>query len=719
MTETADAKQALKQIFGYETFRPYQEEIVEAILQDRDGFVVMPTGGGKSLCFQLPAHMKPGTCVVISPLISLMKDQVDAATETGLRAACLNSTMAMSEQNSVLNALRAGQIDLLYVAPERFAVNPFVEALKTARLSFFAIDEAHCISEWGHDFRPDYGELSTLVTTFPEAAVIAFTATATLEVQNDIVKCLGLRDPFRVRASFNRPNLFYGVTPKYNVESQVLAFIRQHPAEPGIVYRTTRKATEETAAFLKDSGLNVVPYHAGMSDHDRAVNQEAFRRDDVQAVVATVAFGMGIDKPNVRWVVHGDLPKNIESYYQETGRAGRDGDPAHCHLFFSGGDAAKIEYFINQCENPEEKLRLRTLLRAMMNYASSNVCRRRTLLTYFGEQFHEENCGTCDVCQGDVQTVDATTDARKILSAAVRSKERFGGGHLVDIVYGANTERIRRNGHDRLPTYGVGSDQPKKHWHRVVDELICQQCLQRSNGEYATLSMTGRGWSVMKGEETFRMAESAVQKQDTKPAAPELSSTDSALFELLRAWRKDRATALDVPAYVVFSDQTLRQIAVSKPKTDDDLAAVHGAGEHKRSKFGADVIRIVSDYIAEHPEADTVSQPPESVSEPARQPSGTCHLSWQMAEKGMSPDAIAEERGLTVGTVIKHLEKGLQHGRDFDLARFVDDAVLQEIDDLLEELGDERLKPIVERSEGRFGYNEARLVRALRNAVQT
>lgn len=717
MSGKVAVRQALKSVFGYEEFRPHQEEIVGSVLDRRDGFVVMPTGGGKSLCFQLPAHLMPGTCVVISPLISLMKDQVDAAVATGLRAAYLNSTMTGFEQRTVVDRLGREDLDLLYVAPERFAANSFTDSLRDSKLNLFAIDEAHCISEWGHDFRPDYAELSQLVRDYPAVPVVAFTATATLQVQDDIVVRLGLRNPFRIRASFDRPNLFYAVTPKRVVEKQILDFVLQRPAEPGIVYRTTRKSVEETCECLVENGINALPYHAGMEDRDRAANQEAFRRDEVQAVVATIAFGMGIDKPNVRWIVHGDLPKNVESYYQETGRAGRDGDPAHCQLFFSAGDAARIQYFIRQTEDETERNRLYRLLDAMLGFAGSNSCRRRSLLRYFGEDYGRESCERCDVCRGEVETVDATIDAQKIMSAIVRSGQRYGAGHVVDIVSGAETEGMRRSGHDQLPTYGAGADKPKKHWRRVVDELICQQCVARSEDKFSTLSLAPKGWKVLRSEKPFKMVETAVRKSRSKTSDADLGPYDPELFRELRAWRLDRARELGVPPYVVFSDRTLREISAAKPGTTSELSALHGIGEQKLFRFGEQVIELVADYRALHPGAEAISFAHEEVRtlRPCRPKGGTYRLTWQMFEQGLSVEEIAEKRNLKPTTVVSHLEKGIEQGRAFDLSNMIDPQLRRRIDAIMDRVGDSQLKPVIEEGDGTFGYHEARIARAIRN----
>ncbi|NTW59675.1 MAG: ATP-dependent DNA helicase RecQ, partial [Nitrospirae bacterium] len=429
----------LRTVFGFESFRPNQEMIVSAILNKRDVFAVMPTGGGKSLCYQLPALLLQGTTIIISPLISLMKDQVDAARANGIAAAFMNSSLGQREITDLYRELKSNRLKILYIAPERFAMPQFLETLKGIPLALFAIDEAHCISEWGHDFRPDYLGLSAIPTLFPGVPVAAFTATATQKVQQDIINTIGLRTPRVVRASFNRPNLFYQVEAKSGVEEQLLAFLKDHEKEAGIIYRTTRDSVDATAAFLASRGIRALAYHAGLPPEARERNQEAFNRDEVSVIVATIAFGMGIDKSNVRFVVHADLPRNIEGYYQETGRAGRDGEPAHCLLYFSRGDIPKIRYFIDQVQDDAERAIVMEKLNQTVRFASHNVCRRKQLLAFFGEAYPEENCRACDICTGLVRQTDISTDARIIMSAMARTNERFGINHVIDVVMGADT----------------------------------------------------------------------------------------------------------------------------------------------------------------------------------------------------------------------------------------------------------------------------------------
>ncbi len=418
--------ETLREVFGFQAFRPNQQAIVTSILEKRDVFAVMPTGGGKSLCYQLPATMLPGTAIVISPLISLMKDQVDAALENGIPAGFLNSSLDDDEKRRVYRDLHENKLDLLYIAPERFAIPGFLDTLKGMPLSLIAVDEAHCISEWGHDFRPDYLSLTGVTSIFNDVAVAAFTATATMEVQDDIINRMALRSPHKVRASFNRPNLVYQVQRKERVEQQIHRVLEAHPHDPGIIYRTTRESVEKLAGYLTDKGFRALPYHAGMEAEERKRNQEAFNRDETTVIVATIAFGMGIDKSNVRFVIHADLPKNIESYYQETGRAGRDGEPADCILFFGRGDIPKIRYFVDRMTDDAERAVAEEKLNQAVKYASHHVCRRKQLLGYFQETYPEDNCRTCDVCLGDTETVDLTTDAQIVMSAMLRTEQRFG-----------------------------------------------------------------------------------------------------------------------------------------------------------------------------------------------------------------------------------------------------------------------------------------------------
>jgi len=578
---------ALRTVFGFASFRPNQETIVRAILSNQDVFAVMPTGGGKSLCYQLPALLMEGTAVVISPLISLMKDQVDAARENGIPAAFMNSSLDQREMSGIYRRLNAGEVKLLYIAPERFAMPQFIETLKNIRLSLFAIDEAHCVSEWGHDFRPDYLALSALPALFPRVPIAAFTATATQKVQQDIIEKIGLRAPLAVRASFNRPNLFYQVLPKSNVESQLLDFLKDHEGEAGIIYRTTRDAVTATAAFLKSSGIKALPYHAGLSTEARDKNPEAFNRDEISVIVATIAFGMGIDKSNVRFVVHADLPRHLEGYYQETGRAGRDGEPAHCLLFFSRGDIPKIRYFIDKLEEETERRIATEKLNQTVRFASHNACRRKQLLSFFNEAYPGENCGACDICTGSASRVDISLDARILMSAMARTNERFGIVHIIDIVMGTDTKRVRELGHHTVKTFGAGKGRDKNHWHFIVNELLAQELIKQDGDRYPVLKLTPRGAGVLTGtDEVFGLKREEVKTKERRRKAADGGPYDETLFEQLRIIRKELAVANQVPPYVIFSDKTLHEMCRQFPKTASELRRITGVGDVKLERYG-------------------------------------------------------------------------------------------------------------------------------------
>lgn len=587
-----DIRKVLHDVFGFPSFRPNQEDIIRAVLSGRDVFAAMPTGGGKSVCYQLPALLLPGLTVVVSPLLALMKDQVDAAREQGLPAAFLNSTQDGAEASAVNRDLAAGRIKLLYISPERFAAAGFAGRLAAFGVDFFAVDEAHCLSEWGHDFRKDYLELGAIRRLFPAARIAGFTATATRRVQEDILRLLKLKDPFVVRASFNRPELFYEVAPKERADPQILDFLRDRPKEPGIVYRTSRADVERTAGFLVSKGVRAVPYHAGLSADIRERHQEMFNRDEVRVIVATIAFGMGIDKSNIRFVVHADIPKSMEGYYQETGRAGRDGLDSRCLLLYGPGDLAKIRWFLDRMEDGEEKTRAFGRLRRMADYASVNVCRRRQLLEYFDEP-HPGDCGGCDVCTGRAEKIDASEDARMLLSAVLRSGERFGAAHVVDIVTGANTEKIRKFAHERLKTWGVGRGKSKSHWRGVLGELLAQGCLAQDDERYGALETTEKGRDVLYGRESFaalRRPEkpAAGGKKSPMPAAGAASAgrVDEGLFERLRILRLEIASEKNLPPYIIFSDRTLREMCAVLPRSREDLLEISGVGGHKLEAYG-------------------------------------------------------------------------------------------------------------------------------------
>ena len=588
-------KTVLKQVFGFDDFRPHQEEIISASLDGRDVFAALPTGGGKSLCYQLPALMRSGLTVVVSPLIALMKDQVDAARAAGVEAAFLNSSMENEERRSVLRSLDAGELKILYIAPERLAAEGTYERLSDWGCVAMAVDEAHCISEWGHDFRPDYRLLSRIRDLFPDIPLTALTATATRRVQDDIISQLALKSPYTVRAGFDRPELFYRVEPKRDVLVRIADFIKARTGRSGIVYRSTRADVEKTAAYLRDRGVDALPYHAGLPDEIRRRNQEEFKNDRVPVIVATVAFGMGIDKPDIRFVIHGDLPKSLEAYYQETGRAGRDGDDAEVLLLWSAGDMAKSRYHIGKIENPVEKEKASEGLRKMLLFARTFACRRKVLLGHFDEE-HSGNCGGCDVCAGEVESVDATEDARKLLSAAARTEQRYGSHYLVDIVRGTLTDKIRERGHERLPTFGIGSAGSRKYWLGIAEDLEAAGYVFRDEERFKALVVTHEGRELLYGRTGFRIVRRTEGRKESLHTGTlkfssgaeqaELADADLALFEKLRALRFTLAQEIGKPPYVIFPDRTLRALALRRPETGSEMLECPGVGEKKLATWG-------------------------------------------------------------------------------------------------------------------------------------
>ncbi|MFQ5715264.1 MAG: DNA helicase RecQ [Candidatus Scalinduaceae bacterium] len=707
---------ALKKVFGFQTFRPNQETIIKNILDKKDVFAVMPTGGGKSLCYQLPAKMMNGTVVVISPLISLMKDQVDAAIENGISAAFINSSLNPQEMSAVYHKLKSHILELLYIAPERFAMPNFLETLKTIPISLFAIDEAHCISEWGHDFRPDYLSLSGLTQTFPHIPVTAFTATATPRVQDDIISKIGLRSPYVIRASFNRQNLFYQVKRKIEVELQILEFLKEHVDEPGIIYRTTRDSVFRSTEFLVDHGISALPYHAGLASEERKRNQEAFSRDKVVIIVATIAFGMGIDKSNVRFVIHADLPKNIESYYQETGRAGRDGEPANCLLFFGRQDIPKIRYFIDQIPNDNERSIAMEKLNQTVKYASHNVCRRRHLLEYFGEDYSNENCGACDICVGKVEKIDVTIDAQILMSAISRTDQRFGIRHIIDIVSGADTKRIRELQHDKIKTYGAGKHKEKKHWQFIVDELLAQDAIVQDGGQYPILILTKKGSNILYGREKIEgLKREEIKKKPKTFKVGGFEPYDEDLFERLRVLRRKLAEEHKVPPYMIFSDMTLHEMCIYYPATLNDMKRISGVGDNKLERYGIDFTDEIKTYLDENPGISIPGRKPVTpfVNMSHQNTKGeTIEKTYELFKEGFSIKEIAKERNLATSTITGHLEGLIRDGRDIEIDRLVDPAKRNTIEKLFLTLKTWNTGPVVENSNGTVSYDEAKLVRA-------
>ncbi len=593
----------LKRTFGYGTFRPLQRDIIEATLAGRDVFALLPTGGGKSLCFQLPALVRPGLTVVVSPLIALMKDQVDQLQASGVAATFLNSTLGADEARARLRGLHRGEYKLLYVAPERLMLEGWEENLKAWHVACLAIDEAHCVSEWGHDFRPEYRQLAKLRAALPEVPLMALTATATPRVRADIVTHLKLHDPATFVASFNRPNLTYRVIPKDQPLKQIIEFVRKREHESGIIYCASRATAERCAESLAGRGFSAKPYHAGLTADERSRHQEQFLRDDTRIICATIAFGMGINKPNVRWIIHHDLPKNIEGYYQETGRAGRDGLPGDCLLLFSAGDIAKQTHFLDEITDEQEREISRNQLRQIVHYAESAGCRRGELLAYFGEKFPLDDCAACDNCMEPRETYDGTIVAQKFLSCVYRiaQNSRFGVGlnHIIEVLTGADTDKIRRWAHDRLTTYGIGKEFSRPQWAAVGRELMRLGYVAVAEGEYATLELTAEGMAVLKARTPITLTKPMDLPKAKKVTRREGDiACDEILFERLRVLRKKLADERRVPAYIVFGDNTLRAMARYYPATLDAMEGIPGLGEKKRAEFGETFAAEIAAYLA-------------------------------------------------------------------------------------------------------------------------
>src|SRR5438477_2804213 len=584
-TKSTSLLPLLKQSFGFDSFRPLQEEIIRDALAGRDAFALLPTGGGKSLCFQLPALAREGLTVVVSPLISLMKDQVDALQASGIAATFLNSTLKANETAARMLGLRDGAFSLLYVAPERAMLPGFLANLREWKVNLIAIDEAHCISEWGHDFRPEYRQLSQLRELFPKVPVMALTATATSRVRTDIVKQLSLRQPGCYVASFNRPNLTYRVLAKDSSYRQLLSFVAGRPSDSGIVYCQSRNSAENVAARLNADGIKAEPYHAGLDARTRTTNQELFIRDEVRVICATIAFGMGINKPNVRFIVHYDLPKNIEGYYQETGRAGRDGLPSECLLLFSAGDAVKYSKFHDEISNPQEREIARQQLRQMVQLAESAECRRVALLRYFGEEFRAENCHACDNCLTPRETYDGTIEAQKFLSCVYRLREKsridFGINQIAEVLTGADSEKVRKWDHQYVSTYGIGKDRTQNEWRLIGRELVRQGYLKQLPEKFNVLQLSESGWEALKQRQPIHLVKPIVAPKGRKFREEKRKREyvaeieyDQALFDRLRRLRKKLADNRRVPAYIIFSDVSLRQMARSYPVTKAEFARI-------------------------------------------------------------------------------------------------------------------------------------------------
>lgn len=695
--------QILKEKFGYSSFRLEQENIINSVLQKRDTFVLMPTGGGKSLCYQIPALLFDGLTVVISPLIALMKDQVDALRVNGIAASFLNSTQGYQEQNDILSKIKSGSLKLLYLAPE----NAFIKQLSSFNISLIAIDEAHCISHWGHDFRPEYLNLAHRKKSLPNVPVIALTATADKLTRKDIVEKLELNDPATFVSSFNRANIRYTVDPKRNSFDKLIDFLETRKDESGIIYCLSRASVERLADDLKSMGCSALPYHAGLDKELRAKHQELFLRDEVKIIVATIAFGMGIDKSNVRYVVHMDLPKNIESYYQETGRAGRDGLDSEALLFYSYADVAKMKSFVEVENNPEQTEIYQRKLNQMAEYGDLNSCRRKFLLNYFDEA-SENYCGNCDICLTRVEQTDGTVLAQKVLSAVTRLQEKYGAGYVTDFLRGSNATKIQDE-HKQLKTYGVGADVSKEDWNSVIRDLLAQEYLAKSEGMYPVLKLTPKSANVLKGLEKVMITRSK-EMIEVKESHVEY---ESELLQQLKQTRRQIADEENVPAYIVLSDATLLELATYLPHNKDEFFKISGFGQIKIEKYGKQFWDVVAAYCREHNLKSRIhlKTPKRQRRERPEKETDTKQQSFELFKAGHSVTSIAEQRNLSQSTIENHLAFYIERG-DLAIEEAMDVSKVEPIQKAIQQLNAVALSPVKEKLGDGFSYGEIRMVMA-------
>ncbi len=692
MAKQLTPKEALKKYFGYDTFRPMQEEIIETVIKARDAMVIMPTGGGKSICFQIPGVILPGVSIVVSPLIALMKDQVESLKANGISSAFLNSSLTMAQQSAIQADVRQGKIKLLYVSPEKLLTESFFYFLKEIEVSLFAIDEAHCISAWGHDFRPEYTQLSALKKDFPKIPVIALTATADKLTRSDISRQLEMVDHKSFVTSFDRPNLSLNVVPARKRVAVILDFVAKRPNQSGIVYCLSRKGTEDMAAKLNAKGIDAEYYHAGMTTDDRSRVQEDFIRDKTQIICATVAFGMGIDKSNIRWVIHYNLPKNIESYYQEIGRAGRDGLKSDTMLFYSYADVAILQGFIDDSGQKEIQ---QAKLERIQQYSESPTCRRKVLLAYFNEKL-EKDCGNCDVCKNPPASFDGTLHAQKALSAVTRTGQKVPMGILIDILRGSGRYEIVEHNYHKLKTYGVGADTSYFDWNQYIMQLINQGYLEIAYDDKQNLRLTDHSRDVLFSGEKVKLIQVKSykdRKESKEVVAPKKIVQKDMLFEELRALRKEIADKENMPAYIVFSDVSLREMAGTRPINDEQMLEITGVGEHKLQTYGRKFIAKIIDFEKREKATGSVF-----------------HLTHEFLKKGYSPEQIAMERGVQSATIFSHIAHLYDIGKFENITKYVS---LQDIDKVREAVvaigSNKELKPIYDTLGKKIEYTKIRL----------
>ncbi len=715
-----DAKLILKDRFGYDEFRPLQAEIIQAALEGRDCFALMPTGAGKSLCYQLPAIAMDGLAIVVSPLIALMKDQVDALRSNGVSAAFINSAQTWDEQNAVRKAAFEKRLDLLYVAPERIPQAAFRSFLEAIDVSLIAVDEAHCISEWGHEFRPEYRNLKALRALKPGAPVMALTATATERAREDIKAQLELREPRVFIAGFDRPNLRYYVHPDKNRNEFLEGWLRAHPNESAIVYRGSRAGTEETAERLVEMGVSALPYHAGLDEKTRTRNQEMFVRDEARVIAATVAFGMGIDKPNVRLVMHYETPSSVERYYQESGRAGRDGLEADCVMFHGPRERERAIYFVERENDPVLRRAAERNLDAIIAYCQTASCRRAAILAHFGETYAADSCGNCDNCLAD--TFDATVIAQKILSAVIRTGERYGATYVAKVLRGDDSAQIRQRGHEGLSVFGIVNDFSEAAIKELAASLASRGLLA-TGSDLPTLSATAKGREFLRLRESLRLP---VPRKDAPTrraasASDPAADYDAGLFEILRSLRSRLASERGFPPYVVFGDRPLREMCHYFPQSPESLLRISGVGRRKLEDYGAEFLAAITEYAGENGVADKTADAggapfagvPRASAEPRRRSTRRYDKTLPLADLGLPVAEIAERLGLRETTVAGHVEALIASGALANPAPYLPEGGrLARIAAAIEAVGDARLKPIYEYLDEAFGYEEIRFARA-------
>lgn len=704
-------EEKLKEFFGYNTFRPHQTDIIHAVLDQKDVLAILPTGAGKSLCYQLPAMLMSGTALVVSPLISLMQDQVVSLFKNGIPAAFLNSSLHFQDIQDVLNNL--SDYKLLYVAPERFADASFVQRLKQIDISFFVIDEAHCISQWGHSFRVEYRKLALLKENFPNKPIMALTATATPEVENDISQQLLMKNPQIIKGSFDRPNLTIRVNQKINVEKQLIEFIKIQKDRSGIIYASTRKTVDATYHQLQAAGFNVGRYHAGMSDKDRSASQNAFLHDQVQIMVATVAFGMGIHKPDIRFILHLDMPKSIEQYYQEIGRAGRDGLPADCLMLYGAQDMIIYNMFLEQIEDPVIRKHNKFKTDKMYYLCTSNQCRRVELLAYFGEKYPFLECPSCDNCIDDVEMINGTIIAQKILSCVFRLRQNFGIVTVIDVLRGSKNQNIVDRGHDRLSTYGLLAELPAKEVRYYIESLIHMKMLALAEGEYPVLKWTETSNDVVDGKKEVLFKKKIFNEAKAKAKSYEKSPQvilqyDEKIFQSLRELRLEIARKEQVPPFVVFSDRSLQEMALYLPRNQHEFSRINGVGPIKWTKYGDSFVEKIRQLAGDRP----VAPSQEKISISPMQIVNTVQETVRIYQAGFTIDQIAEKRQLTSRTIINHLVQSIQQGVNLDISPLVTHEKRRAIELVIEEVGSAKLTPIKQKLSDDYTFDEINLVAA-------